>query len=69
MLEPDQDGQDEFPVFCNMTSDPITATLHHNQEVGNKVQGYEDLESILTEIFVSSAILFQYMCNMECILF
>ena len=69
MLDPDQDGQDEFPVFCNMTSDPITATLHHNQEAGNKVQGYEDPESYVAEVLASLAIIFQYICNTECIRF
>ena len=60
MLDPDQDGQDEFPVFCNMTSDPITATLHHNQETGNKVKGYEAPESYVAEVLVWSTILFEH---------
>ena len=51
MLGPDQDGQDEFPVFCDMTSDPITATLHHNQEAGTKVEDYEVPESYVAEVF------------------
>ena len=50
MPDPDQDGQDEFPVFCNMTSDPITATLHHDQEAVKRVKGYEEAESYVAHV-------------------
>ena len=41
MLDPEQDGLDPIPVFCNMSSHPITAVLHHNLEELTYVQGYE----------------------------
>ena len=65
MLDPDQDGQDEFPVFCNMTSDSITAALHHDQEAGTKVEGYEDPESYVAKVFAWSTI-YLNMYNKKC---
>ena len=40
-LDPEQDGLDPLSVFCNMSSTPITAVLHHNLEEWVFVKGYE----------------------------
>ena len=41
MLDPEQDGLDPISVFCNMSSHPVTAVLHHNLEELTYVHGYE----------------------------
>ena len=40
-LDPEQDGHDPISVFCNMSSTPVTAVLHHNREEWTYVSGYE----------------------------
>ena len=45
ILDPEQDGVDPLSVFCNMSSDPVTALLHHNMEELAFVTGYEDAGS------------------------
>ena len=40
-LDPDQDGLDPISVFCNMSSTPVTAVLHHNREEMTNVTGYD----------------------------
>ena len=44
-LDPEQDGLDPISVFCNMSSSPVTAVLHHNREEWTHVTGYEDIGS------------------------
>ena len=41
-IDPDQDGLEPMAVFCNMSSSPVTAVLHHNQENWMHVDGYEN---------------------------
>ena len=41
-LDPEQDGLDPMPVFCNMSSTPVTAVVHHNRENWTYVSGYAD---------------------------
>ena len=43
-LDPEQDGLDPIFVYCNMSSTPITAVLHHNREEWTHVHGYEGPE-------------------------
>ena len=45
LLDPEQDGLDPISVFCNMSSTPITAVLHHNLENWTTVSGYEEAGS------------------------
>ena len=40
-LDPEQDNLDPISVFCNMSSTPVTAVLHHNLEEWSYVKGYE----------------------------
>ena len=44
-IDPEQDGIGPISVFCNMTSSPVTAVLHHNLESWTHVSGYEDAYS------------------------
>ena len=41
LLDPEQDGLGPISVFCNMSSRPIPAVLHHNRENWTTVRGYE----------------------------
>ena len=45
MLDPEQDAQDPISVFCNMSSSPVTAVLHHNLEKWIHVNDYEPVGS------------------------
>ena len=45
MLDPEQDGLDPISVFCNMSSSPVTAVLHHNREEWTFVNNYESVGS------------------------
>ena len=49
-LDPEQDGLNPVSVFCNLSSTPVTAVLHHNQENSTLVQGYEDRGSYNAEV-------------------
>ena len=40
-LDPEQDYLDPISVFCNMSSTPVTAVLHHDLEKWTHVHGYE----------------------------
>ena len=40
-IDPKQDGVDPITVFCNTSSSPVTAVLHHNLEDWTLVSGYE----------------------------
>ena len=40
-IDPEQDDLDPIYVFCNMSSSPVTAVLHHNREDISYVSGYE----------------------------
>ena len=40
-IDPEQDGVDPITVFCNTSSSPVTALLHHNLEDWTLVSGYE----------------------------
>ena len=40
-LDPELDDMDPISVFCNMSSSPVTAVLHHNLEEWTYVSGYE----------------------------
>ena len=39
-LDPEEDSLDPISVFCNMSSTPVTAVLHHNLENWTHVHGY-----------------------------
>ena len=41
IIDPEQDGVDPITVFCNTSSSPVTAVLHHNLENWTLVHGYE----------------------------
>ena len=41
IIDPEQNGIDPIRVFCNTSSTPITAILHHNLEDLTRVQGYD----------------------------
>ena len=41
MLDPEKDALDPISVFCNMSSTPVTAVLHHNLENWTYVSGYD----------------------------
>ena len=49
-LDPEQDGLDPISVFCNMSSTPVTAVLHHNLEEWTFVDDYEDTGSYNGEV-------------------
>ena len=40
-IDPEQDKLDPVYVFCNMSSTPITAIVHHDREEWTFVSGYE----------------------------
>ena len=44
-LDPEQDDLDPIVVFCNMSSSPVTAYLHHNRENWTYVSGYGGIGS------------------------
>ena len=44
-LDPEQDGVDPVYVYCNMSSTPITAVVHHDREEWTYVSGYEGAAS------------------------
>ena len=39
-LDPEQDGFDPILVYCNISTTPVTAVLHHNREEWTHVHGY-----------------------------
>ena len=39
-VDPEQDGLSPILVYCNMSSSPVTAVLHHNREEWTHVTGY-----------------------------
>ena len=49
-LDPEQDGLDPISVFCNTSSTPATAVLHHNVENWTLVQGYESSGSYTAQV-------------------
>ena len=40
-IDPEQDGLDPVYVYCNMSSAPITAIVHHDREEWTLVNGME----------------------------
>ena len=40
-LDPEQDGFEPIGVFCNISSTPVTAVVHHNLEEWLHITGYE----------------------------
>ena len=50
-IDPEQDGLNPISVFCNLSSTPVTAVLHHNQESSTLVQGYEARGSYNAEVW------------------
>ena len=49
-LDPEQDGLDPISVFCNISSTPATAVLHHNIENWTLVDGYESSGSYTAQV-------------------
>ena len=39
-VDPEQDCLEPILVYCNMSSNPVTAVLHHNREEWTHVHGY-----------------------------
>ena len=51
-LDPGQDNIRPLAVFCNMSSSPVTAVLHHNLEEWTHVTGYDPSGSYNGEVRV-----------------
>ena len=50
IIDPEQDGVDPITVFCNTSTSPVTAMLHHNLENWTLVTGYESPGSYNAEV-------------------
>ena len=65
ILDPEQDGFDPMPVFCNMSSDPVTAVLHHNLENVTYIHGYEGAGSYNAQVSYVADARHGNQCNVQ----
>ena len=49
-IDPEQDGANEFTVYCNTSVSPAVAILRHNQEARTLVTGYEDAGEYVAQV-------------------
>ena len=59
-MDPEQDGLDPISVFCNTSSTPVTAVLHHNLENWTHVKGYEASGSYNAQVWLAQQQLWFY---------
>ena len=62
-LDPAQDGLDPISVFCNTSSTPATAVLHHNFEEWTHVSGYEAAGSYEAKVWFGQIVPFSRECR------